>query len=323
MFEVNYKKILNWFASLSTTKVVFASALVFIGLAGFSIFDAMRSLPTEAPKTSRPRGNDDQLEVEKQPLSAEGQKAILDRNLFNSEGKLGDYTEDEGPARVISGTLVKSDLPLDLKGVIFAGDPQHGLAMIENTQNKRMKSYIVGDIVTENAKVLGIYETRVIFDREGNREYIELKPFELTRSRRRTQGRPSPSGSSRIATRPPPDSYREVGFERQGAEIRLSEEFKRSLLAPDSMAQVLQDAKAEPNMVNGELRGFRLTRIRENSIYEKAGFQNDDVVEEINGIPLRDAAGAIRLLQQLKDAKDIEVRVNRGGVSQDMMISIQ
>ena len=76
-------------------------------------------------------------------------------------------------------------------------------------------------------------------------------------------------------------------------------------------------------MVEGELKGFRLTRIREGSVYEKAGFQNNDVVEEINGIPLRNAAGAIRLLQQLKSSKEIEVRVIRGAAAMDMNITIQ
>ena len=57
------------------------------------------------------------------------------------------------------------------------------------------------------------------------------------------------------------------------------------------------DAKARPNMVNGVLKGFELTRIREDSIYEKAGFQNGDIVEEINGIPLKDAVSSIRLLK--------------------------
>lgn len=323
MFEVNYKKILNWFANLSTSKVLIAATLTFVAAAGTSMYLSFRSLPEEAPRPSRARLGDAQLEVSKQPLSQAEQKIILDRNLFNSEGKLGDMVEESSPSRIPTGALVKSDLPLDLKGVIFAGDPFNGLAMIENTQNKRMKSYIVGDIVVENAKLVEIYESRVILERNGGREYIEQKPFELTRSRRRAQPGGSAAGIGRIASRPPPDAYKEVGFERQGTDIRLTEEFKRNLLAPDNMAQVLQDAKAEPNMVNGELKGFRLTRIREGSIYEKAGFQNDDVVEEINGIPLRDAAGAIRLLQQLRDAKEIEVRVLRGGVTQDMTISIQ
>ena len=105
--------------------------------------------------------------------------------------------------------------------------------------------------------------------------------------------------------------------------IKLTDEFKRNMLAPEMLTKVLQDAKAEPNMVGGELKGFRLTRIRENSVYEKAGFQNNDIVEEINGIPLRDAAGAIRLLNQLRSEKEIEVRLNRNGSTQNMTIQIQ
>ena len=221
------------------------------------------------------------------------------------------------------GALVKSDLPLKVSGIIFSGDPYNGLALLENTQRRKTSSYIVGDTVIKNAKLVEIYENRVILSRNGQREYIEADAFEIVRSRRKKSSRGGARKISRLATKPPSESYKEDGFERKGTDIKLSEEFKRSLLTPDSMAKILQDAKAEPNMVNGELKGFRLTRIREDSIYEKAGFQNDDIVEEINGIPLRDAAGAIRMLQQLKSAKEIDVRLNRGGSIEDMTISIQ
>ena len=212
---------------------------------------------------------------------------------------------------------------MKVKGIIFSGDPYNGLTLLEDTQKRRTKSYIVGDVVIENATLVEIYEDRVIFDRGGQREYIEAEPFEIVRSRRKQSQKGTSSSLSRIATGPPSEAYKEDGFERKGTEIKITEEYKRSLLTPDTMAKILQDAKAEPNMVNGELKGFRLTRIRENSVYEKAGFQNNDVVEEINGIPLRDAAGAIRLLQQLKSSKEIEVRLERGGTNLDMNITIQ
>lgn len=259
-------------------------------------------------------------------LTEADQKAIIKRNIFNSEGKVGDAEpeiKNDGTKSVL-GSLVKSSLPIKVRGIIFSGDPQNGLAMLENTQKRKVKSYIIGDVVVNNAKLIEIYDDRVIFERSGQREYLELEPFQLKRSRRKKgRGGSAPKKISRIATKPPPESYKEAGFERKGTDITLSEEYKRGLLRAENMTKILQDAKAEPNIVNGELKGFRLTRIRENSVYEKAGFQNNDIVEEINGLPLRDAAGAIRLLQQLKKAKEIEVRLNRGGSSLDMNITIQ
>lgn len=317
------KKLIPFLQSLSLKTLLSVFSGSFLLSTALSFVFAFILLPEDSrpKKVSAAR---DSLGITSGGLDPASEKIILERNIFNSEGTLGDAAEST-PTKKKSpeGSLAKSDLPLKVKGIIFSGDPFNGLALLEDTQKRRTKSYVVGDRVVQNALIVEIYEDRVIFDRGGQREYIESEEFKLIRSRRKKGRSKSSSKVAKIATKPPPNTYKEDGFERQGNEIKLSEEFKRNLMTSDNMTKILQDAKAEPNMVNGELKGFRLTRIREASVYEKAGFQNNDVVEEINGIPLRDAAGAIRLLQQLKSAKDIEVRVNRGGGSMDMNITIQ
>ena len=327
MIAFDYKKIAKWLLSFSGKKVLWVVIASFVIASGLSIIFSYQLIPDDS-RTSRGRRVRIDVDIDRQPLTDKDEDIILKRNIFNSEGTLGDVVEgadEDQPARTPGGALVKSSLPLKLHGVIFAGDPFNGLAMIENSQKRRTNSYIVGDTIVNAAKLVEVYEDRVILENSGTREYVEMENWELVRTRRK--GKSSPlgrtSGIGQIATRLPPESYQEDGFERKGNEIKLTEEFKRSLLTADTMSKVLQDAKAEPNMVGGELKGFRLTRIRENSIYEKAGFRNGDIVEEINGIPLRDAAGAIRLLQQLRNSKEIEVRVNRGGVVEDMFIVIQ
>jgi general secretion pathway protein C len=323
LIQIDYQKAYDWLRTLSAKKLLWAIGASFLLASGISMYMSYLLIPQEEARVPQ-RTLNEPIATEKSPLDEKARKVILERNIFNSDGELGDALETPKKSRQVpTGQLVESDLPLKLKGVIFAGDPFNGLAMIENEQKRRTMSYIVGDMVINNARLIEVYDDRVILERNGRREYIELEEFAINRSRRKAKAGGSGSRLGRIASRPPPGTYREEGFERDGMDIKLTEEFKRSLLSPDRMAKVLQDAKAEPNMVNGELRGFRLTRIRESSIYEKAGFQNGDVVEEINGIPLRDAAGAIRLLQQLRSARDIEVRVNRGGVVKDMNIQIQ
>ena len=267
------------------------------------------------------------LSIPKKYIEDDQISQILDRNLFNHEGTLGDQVDaKEDDTEQSKDKLVPSSLPLIVQGIIFSGDPLTGLAMIKNKNKSSIKSYVVGDEVMNRAKVAKIYESRVVLEKDGRFEYIDIEKFELKR-RRGGSKRKKASGPSltRIATSPPPKSFKETGFERDGMNIKLTDEYKRNLLQGSNMTKVLQDAKARPNMVNGVLKGFELTRIREDSIYEKAGFQNGDIVEEINGIPLKDAASSIRLLQQLKakNVNDIEVRLNRGGNIMDMVISVQ
>ena len=164
-------------------------------------------------------------------------------------------------------------------------------------------------------------------DRGGRREFLDMEVTELVRSSRDRSKKKPPGGAKSdeptpIASGPAPENFKEDGFERAGSNIQITSAWKENLLTTD-FTRVLQDAKAEANVVDGEVKGFRLTRIREGSAYLKAGFQNNDVIEEINGVPLKDAGNAIRQLQQLKTASDIEVRVNRGGSSFNMNIQVK
>lgn len=279
---------------------------------------------TKVVRSSSSAGDSVRLERKAMDKSVVG--AILERNIFNSEGKVGDSVDGPAKARV-SDKVLKSDLPLKLMGVIFSGDPFNGLAMLEVGSANKTTSYMVGDKIQDDAHLYQVFDDRIILERAGNiREYIELQQFEIVSSRGKKPARDSKSSGGGVGTIGAVSSateFKEDGFERKANAIKLTQEYKRNLLAPDNLTKILQDAKAEPNMVGGQLMGFRLTRIRENSVYEKAGFQNGDVIEEINGIPLRDAGGAIRLLNQLREAKDIEVRMNRNGAVSNLAIQVQ
>lgn len=298
-----------------------ASGLIFVGASAVHTYQQSTSSKMNDPASAVAEKG--RLKINRFQLSRADERSILQRNIFNSAGKVSEGFEQVETPQMATGALVKSELPLELMGVIFAGDPFNGLAMIKDTGKGKVGSYLVGDPIISGARLSAVYDDRVILERNGGREYIELKKFEVDRKARRSTSLKTRAKSGFLSRSKVAEKYQENGFERKGSEILISEEFKRSLLSPDSMAKVLQDAKAEPNIVGGEIRGFRLTRIREDSIYLKAGFLDGDIVEEINGIPLRDAAGAIRLLQQLKSAKSIEARVKRGGSSFDMSINIQ
>lgn len=248
-------------------------------------------------------------------LSGQDISIVLERNLFNREGALGDASTSIGERQMTpSDEVLETNLPIKVLGIIYGGTPFSGLATIENKDKRLVNSFVVGDIVIDGAEVVEIHHDRIYLQRNGRKEYAMLEEFKLIRSSRgktatASAGRP---GFSPLANGPPPAKFSEPGFSRDGAKVLMTEEYKLMILGRD-FQKTLQDAKASPNMVDGELRGFVLTRIREDSIYQKAGFQNGDVVEEINGMPLTDAAGAISTLQSLRNEPNISVRVKRGG----------
>ena len=249
---------------------------------------------------------------------------ILGRNIFNSEGG----AENEPPVERLtdsSSEAVKSDLPVKLMGTIYGGDPLSGIAMVENSNKRTINSFMVGDTLLQDAMVSKVLRERIIIERTGGKlEFIEVDKPELTRSRRSKAKarRPASSGPAPIATDPPPNTFKEDGFERVNTDVTMTQAYKSKLLSSD-FTKVLQDAKATPNMVDGELRGFRVDRIRQDSIYQKLGMQNGDIVQEINGIPLNDTAQAIRTLQGMREEKEFEVRISRGGSNMRLNLNVR
>ena len=132
-------------------------------------------------KTAKPK-----LSIQSRSILEEDQiKTILDRNLFNHEGTLGDQSDAKAVKKrmLLQIRLVASSLPLVVQGIIFSGNPFTGLAMIKNKSKSTIKSYTVGDEVLNGAKLAKIYESRVILERNGGFEYIDIEKFELKRRR--------------------------------------------------------------------------------------------------------------------------------------------
>ncbi|MEY4632033.1 MAG: hypothetical protein RIQ81_2153 [Pseudomonadota bacterium] len=256
-------------------------------------------------------------------LDAAAIEEILKRNIFNSEGKVGD---EKGKQKAEGDDLSITDLPIRVLGIIYGGDPYTGIALVENTSKKVTNSFLVNDQIDTDATLEKIEIDRLVILRaNGRREIAVLEREDIVRSTRK-RGKAGKSkageGDRGYATDAPPESFQEPGFDRKGGNIEMSLDYKNKLLTSD-FTQVLQDAKASPNMVDGELRGFRLDRIRNDSIYQKAGLQNGDVIEEINGIPLSDTAQAIKLLQSLRNENEIEVRFSRSGAKQNLNMKVK
>jgi type II secretion system protein C len=189
------------------------------------------------------------------------------------------------------------------------------VALIKNTSKSSQNSFFVGDSLLADAKIIQILQDRIIIQRPGNREFLALEEKPLANKRRKKDAlaiKESSRAHLAKSGQKVPQTFKEEGFERDGGNIVLSTDFRQKLLTTE-FAKVLQDVKAEPNMVGSELNGFRLSRIRPDSVFEKAGLIDGDVIKEVNGVSLVDPGQAIKLLNSLRGENEIEVRVDRGG----------
>jgi general secretion pathway protein C len=309
-----------WKGALYTVGLSFlAASLISSGIAWFFF-------PEDSAQTTSASVNPTAFNVPSQTSSmTESQlKTFIDSKFFLSEEEGAATDVPEKPVIAEEDDAVRSSLPVKLMGTIYGGDPYTGIALVENSKNS-INSFMVGDTLTDGAKVIEVLRERIIIMNNGRREYVDVQKTKLVRKRQRkksSSSTPKKPGIAPLATNPPPSTFKEPGFERKGNEMTMGSDYREKMLTTD-FTKVLQDAKATPNMVDGELRGFQLTRIRQDSIYEKAGLQNDDIVEEVNGVPLRDTAQAIKLLNSLRTASEIEVRVRRAGSVITMILAIQ
>lgn len=295
-------KPLPWKGLLIILSCTFVLTSAISSFLGYKLLPGVSKLAKDDPLGSI------NIENEASSLNKSQLTSILERNIFNKEGTYPD--EEKGTKKThATDEIIKSTLPLRLIGTIYGGDPKSGLTVIEDTGTRSQNSFMVGDVVMRGATVFEIHKQKVILSVENHKEYIEIVDRQIVRDKRVKKKSTKSSEPSAAKTG---DEFLEEGFERKGNSISMSSEYRSKLLSGD-FAKVLQDAKADPFYEGSELSGFKLSKIRGDSIYEKAGLQNNDIVKEINGVSLVDTAQAIKLLNQLRGENDIEIRIVRGG----------
>jgi type II secretory pathway component PulC len=84
----------------------------------------------------------------------------------------------------------------------------------------------------------------------------------------------------------------------------------------------LMSAGSYPVIGPSGLRGWGLRWIDTGSIYDLLGFQDDDVVTEIDGRPLTDVEVTLTLLRRLTTDREVTLKVERDGQPFDLRISL-
>ena len=81
--------------------------------------------------------------------------------------------------------------------------------------------------------------------------------------------------------------------------------------ALDNMNQLFTQIRAVPHFQGGESTGFRLFAIRQNSIFDRIGLRNGDIIHSVNGNDISDPAKAMAMFQQLRNQSQYTVNITR------------
>ena len=100
------------------------------------------------------------------------------------------------------------------------------------------------------------------------------------------------------------------------AETELSESLA-------NLPLLLSQARAVPYFRNGQSIGMRLFAIRRDSMYEKLGLKNGDILTTVNDNNLSDPSQALKIFEQLKNERSINVKLERNGAEKNLHYSIR
>lgn len=92
-------------------------------------------------------------------------------------------------------------------------------------------------------------------------------------------------------------------FNRSEVERRLEKE----------MALIMEKTRFVPNMVKGNISGFKILSFPENTFLSDIGIIKNDIIKEINGVELNSVAMMFDLYDRFKNDNQFNVSILRGG----------
>lgn len=228
-----------------------------------------------------------------------------------------DNVEEDNSTVCWTCAPVKTNLRLQLLATMVANQKEWSMALISDLDQQQTDYYMVGERI-KNAKVHDIVREpqRVIIVNEDTHrlEYIDAVPGSGG-NMSSTSGLPNlnkPSGDS---------SKPEGGDEEEDPALAVKQIDENNYVIPQGrLDQTLADlnkvatqARIVPSFKNGVANGFKLFSIRPGSIYSSIGVQNGDVITRINGFDINSPDKALEVYGRLKDAKNVEIDLERRG----------
>jgi general secretion pathway protein C len=191
---------------------------------------------------------------------------IAERDIFNPDGAVA-----ADPARTA----------LRLWGIAFAGS--EALAIIEDTTTHAQALYRRGEQVGGGRLAsIGWDRVTVAFDR--GETVLEITP------------EPGPPDEPAGAETPPPAEGDRIRRTGENAFLVDRREIAGAL---GNTSGLLTQLRAVAEVRDGRPAGFRLFRIREESLFARLGLRDGDVVERVNGTAVQDPAALLRFLERL------------------------
>lgn len=231
-------------------------------------------------------------------VASVGPGVILERNLFGAQ-LAGDSQVQDVEQEV---ALTATKLPLRLLGTAAASNDARSRAAIEDEKTRKHMVVAVGDRLSDagldRVKVTAIERTRIVLDNAG-------RPEELVLHEDQPQIRkPVSRRNARQARRKP----------RAAPKESLNDRLK--VINGDDgqgLSRILSSARIVPDYNSaGEMQGMKVDAIKPDSVFERVGLVNGDVITEVNGIVIDRLEATSAIFDEFATADSINLAAKRG-----------
>jgi general secretion pathway protein C len=210
---------------------------------------------------------------------------ITGRNLFLSTLKAVVDKQSEGE-------LFDSDqktTDFELKGTV-AGNSSFGFIFIEERDSRKQKLYRLGDNIG-SAKLVKITRNTATLRSGGKETTLRVKAT--------IEGSLLPNspdaGTNRAASR----------------SMTLNKKMVNETLS--DLKSIMSQAVMRPYLNKGVQEGLIISNIAPNSLYEKMGLQNGDIIMDVNNKPMQSADNLMQTVNLIQSGGNIAVNVKRNG----------
>jgi general secretion pathway protein C len=252
---------------------------------------------------------------------------IQERNLFGAKGRPASPPPKPSPP---AAPPAKPAAALKLVGTVV-GSPDYTYAVIEDLSTKRQDLYRLGDLVRE-AKLVEITRNRVVLDNRGRREemlsFEKVEPAAAPPESAATSTEPA-ARQPPLPRRPPPsqpgpenapEQQDQPNQGEESAEVevqRLSDNMwrlSREDLAEqmENLGQFMKEARLTPHFTSGQADGFMIGSLPKNSLLERMGLRNGDILKGINGQRFSSMEEVLQIYQQLQSQPTLQLEIERG-----------
>ncbi|NNE38360.1 MAG: type II secretion system protein GspC [Gammaproteobacteria bacterium] len=203
--------------------------------------------------------------------------------------------------------LQETQLKLILRGIMVNQENNQRLALIA-VPGSVEKVYAIDDEI-EGARIVGIEPGRVVLNHNGKDEalYLTIPKVAVDQNK-------STSKTGNVSEK---NGIRKINDTQRV----MSQQTLRQQL--NNLPALLRQAKAVPYSENGENVGFKVVEISSGSIFEDLGVQKEDIIQSVNGRPLKSAEDALNAYRRLRTSKSFQLSVLRNGRPVSLNLSVQ